>query len=61
MSTKRMKSWVWGYAKILEDGKNVQCNICDSVLTYGGSPSTINKHLTRKHSLTKDNEDSLTK
>ncbi|XP_036347407.1 zinc finger BED domain-containing protein 1-like, partial [Rhagoletis pomonella] len=43
-------SWVWKYACVINDGF-VKCNVCDTKLHYGGSTSTVHKHLKQKHKL----------
>ena len=42
------KSWVWKYCTVSEENKIV-CGLCKSVLTYGGSTSSVIKHLRCKH------------
>ena len=42
------KSWVWRYCTVSEENKIV-CGLCFSILTYGGSTSSIIKHLRCKH------------
>ena len=44
MSAKR-KSWVWQFARLSDDNKEILCNICSASISYNQSTSAINKHL----------------
>ena len=50
MMKRAKRSAVWSHFKLVNDDKDAKCTICESILKYNNSTTSLNYHLNVSHS-----------